>query len=224
MATAVLVPKTTRTFVDLHEDLGGIPLHRILIRPDLGGATEADVIELHDREGRLCELIDGVLVEKTLGIRESLLAIALAAVLRNFVAPRRLGIVTGADGAIRLNPGQVRIPDVSFFSGGRLPGGVVPKEPIPDLAPDLAIEVLSDSNTKAEMLRKRRDYFDAGVLLVWEVDPATRTVQIFEAPEQSTTLAIDDTLDGGAVLPGFVLPLRQLFEDLDYRDPARPAS
>ena len=67
--------------------------------------------------------------------------------------------------------GLVRIPDVAFTSWERLPGRRVPPEPIPELAPDLAVEVLSQSNTEAEMTRKRGEYFAAGVRLVWLVDP-----------------------------------------------------
>ena len=232
MATATLAPEKalapdaekTRSLADLVEQLGGVALARVHIRSDLGKATETDVIAIHAREGRLCELVDGVLVEKAMGLRESLLACALIGALRAFVIPRRLGLITGEAGTMRLFPGQIRIPDVAFASWRRLPGGVVPMEPIPDLVPDLVIEVLSDSNTKAEMARKRRDYFGSGVLLVWEVDPPTRTIAVFDSPEHSSTLTIDDALDGGEILPGFVLPLRELFEELDIGGPARPAS
>ena len=70
-----------------------------------------------------------------------------------------------------------------FHSWNRLPGRESPKEPIPDLAPDLAVEVLSEGNTKAEMTRKVREYFDAGVILVWLIDPRKRTAQVFEYRE-----------------------------------------
>jgi len=224
MAAATIAPDTTRTLAELVDDLGGIPLHRILMRPHPGEATEADVIAIQERENRLCELIDGVLVEKTMGLRESCLAAVLIGLLRAFVAPRQLGIVTAPDGAMRLFPGQVRIPDVAFVSGKRLPGGRMPREPIPDLVPDLAIEVLSESNSKAEMARKRVDYFGSGVLAVWEVDPESRTVAVFDSPDRFTTLNVADTLEGAPVLPGFLLPIRDLFGELDFQDPATPAS
>ena len=178
-----------------------------------GTATEADVERIHAKEKRLYELIDGVLVEKGMGYPESLLAVAIAAALRNWVVARRLGLVSGADGMMRLFPGLVRIPDVAFVSRERLPGGRVPEEPIPSIAPDLAVEVLSESNTKREMARKCNEYFDAGVRLVWIVDPKTSTVAVFTGPEEFKVLNQDQTLDGGEVLPGFTLSLRELFAD-----------
>jgi Uma2 family endonuclease len=116
---------------------------------------------------------------------------------------------------MRLAPGLVRIPEVSFISWDRFPNRRLPDEPIPDLAPDLAVEVLSPSNTREEMRRKLHDYFTAGSRLVWFVDPAARTVTVYTSPDQSMVLRPDQTLDGGPVLPGFSLPLSQLFAELD---------
>ena len=135
--------------------------------------------------------------------------------LRAFVVPRNLGLVSGADGMMRLFPGLVRIPDVAFVSWDRVPGGRIPADPIADFAPDLAVEVLSRWNTKAEMARKRREYFAAGVRLVWVVDPELRIVTVFTGPEQWTSLAESETLEGGDLLPGFQLPLSALFAELD---------
>ncbi len=213
--TTVQTPPTVRTLADLLERLGGIAPGRILIRPAPGTATEADVLEVGRREHRLCELVDGVLVEKAMGLRESILAGAILAWLRGFVIPRNLGVVSGADGTMRLMPGLVRIPDVAFLSWGRLPGRRLPDEPIPDLAPDLAVEVLSAGNTPGEMARKCGEYFAAGARLVWLVDPESRTVAVHTAPDRSTLLSADRALDGGAVLPGFALPLPDLFAELD---------
>jgi Uma2 family endonuclease len=75
--------------------------------------------------------------------------------------------------------------------------------------------VLSESNTEAEMTRKRQEYFSAGVRLVWMVDPDARTVTVYTAPDQSIVLGEADTLTGDPVLPGFTLPLRDLFAELD---------
>jgi Uma2 family endonuclease len=86
---------------------------------------------------------------------------------------------------------------------------------VPQLAPDLAVEVLSPSNTRAEMARKRGEYFRAGVRLVWEIDPRKRGVRVYTAADQFTDLSAGDALDGGTVLPGFTLPLADLFAELD---------
>jgi len=215
MITAATLAPPTWTAADLVDRFGPIPLHRICFDPFPGTATEQDVIDFEERENRLFELVDGILVEKTMGIRESILAVVLSTALRNYLTGKQLGTVTAPDGTMRLAPGLVRIPDVAFISWDRFPNRQVQATPIPDLAPDLAVEVLSPSNTAAEMRRKLHDYFTAGCPLVWFVDPETRTATIYTAADQSTTLEESQALEGGAVLPGFVLPLRQLFAELD---------
>ncbi|WP_435007334.1 Uma2 family endonuclease [Tundrisphaera lichenicola] len=214
MATATSV-EAIETVEDLLETLGGIDPKRVRIKPVLGTATEADLIAVNARKQGICELVDGVLVEKAMGFTESVLAGVILAILRGFIVPRNLGLVSGADGMLRLFPGLVREPDVSYISWERIPGGKFPSEPIGGFAPDLAVEVLSVSNTRAEMARKRREYFEAGVRLVWEVDPRARTVAAYASPEQFTLLDAAQTLDGGEVLPGFALPLSKLFAELD---------
>lgn len=215
MTTLLTSSPEIRTIGDLLERLGDIPPQRVRLHPAPGQATVADVVAIDAHEDRLCELIDGVLVEKPMGYRESLLAVAIATALRAFVVPRKLGLVSGADGMMQLFSGQVRIPDVAYVSRERLPGGRVPADPVPHLVPDLAVEVLSESNTRAEMERKRREYFEAGVRLLWLVDLDARVVTVFTGPEESFTLDQTQTLDGGAVLPGFTLPLAGLFAELD---------
>src|SRR5206468_3137285 len=116
---------------------------------------------------RLAELVDGVLVEKAMGFIQSSLACVLIQLLRNFLDQYPLGIVGGPDGMMRLAPGMVRMPDVSVVYWDRFPGRRVTHEPVPRIAPDLAVEILSESNTKAEMDRKLREYFAAGARLVW---------------------------------------------------------
>ncbi len=150
--------------------------------------------------------------------RESLLAGLLVTLLNGFVRPRNLGLVTGADGMVRLFPGLVRIPDVAFASWARIPNGRVPTEPIPHLVPDLAVEVLSKSNTAAEMARKCGEYFAAGVRMVWLIDPESRTVTVYTAPDQSTVLDETQMLDGSPILPGYTLSVRELFAELDRHD------
>ena len=200
------------TLVDVLEMFGPIPAYRIRNEPHPGQATEQDVIELSLREDRLYELVDGVLVQKMMGFYESYLALRLGKLLSIFVDDNDLGIVVGADAMMRLALGLVRIPDVSFVSWDRLPEREVPRDPIVNLAPDLAIEVLSKGNTKQEMARKLEDYFSAGVRLVWYVDPKTESVQCYTSPTISTPVKAPEALEGGAVLPGFTLPLDALFK------------
>lgn len=151
------------TLADLAARFGPMPFRRIRQVPPPGTATEVDVEAIYAAEERLCELVDGILVEKAVGYPESYLAAWIIACLSNFVRPRRLGLVAGEAGMFRLNPGLVRIPDISFISAGRLPDRKIPHAAICPIVPDLAIEVLSPSNTNEEMEQKLDDYFAAGV-------------------------------------------------------------
>jgi Uma2 family endonuclease len=209
MATADL-PRDA-TLADLLDRIGDVPPARIRLDPPPGRATERDLIRLQGRTDRLYELVEGVLVEKTMGMQESFLGAEVIYFLRSHLREHDIGMVLGADGTVRLMPGLVRIPDVCFTSWDRLPSREVPRKPISDLVPDLAVEVLSPSNTRKEMALKLKEYFLAGVRLVWYVDPDQRSVTVFTAPDQSVALTEDQPLVGGAVLPGFVLPLRELF-------------
>jgi Uma2 family endonuclease len=202
------------TVGDLLDRLGNVPPGRVRYYPLPGTATESDVIDIEARENRLCELVDGVLVEKAMGFNESYVALLIATALNNFVVPKNLGIVTGEAGMMRLFPGLVRIPDVAFVSRGRLPGGRLSTDPIPSLVPDLAVEVISESNTVNEMTRKRGEYFKAGVALLWFVDPKRRTVSVYTDPENQHVLNEAQTLAGEPVLPGFTLEIKSLFTEL----------
>jgi len=212
-------PPTWTTMADLLLHLGEIPPDRVRLEPVPGTATEKDVLRVMDQEDRLCELVDGVLVEKAMGFLESGVAIRLGRFLDAFAEDHDLGIVVGADGTVRLMRGLVRIPDVAFVSYRQLPERCFPEQAIPDLAPDLAVEVLSDSNTPAEIQRKLKEYFLAGVRLVWVIDPDRRTAQVYTAPDRRRDLAADGVLEGEDVLPGFRLPPPQLFARLKPLDP-----
>jgi Uma2 family endonuclease len=181
------------------------------LQPFPGQATEQDILTIREREGRICELIDGILVEKPMATFESRLAIILAYFIELFLENHDLGAVLGEAGLLRLFPGRVRAPDVSFISWKRMPNREFPDEPIASLAPDLAVEILSESNTADEMREKVQEYFQAGGKLVWLVDPNARTVRVYTSPRRSVLLTEDDTLDGRKVLPGFSLSVRQWF-------------
>jgi Uma2 family endonuclease len=175
------------------------------------------LIEATRRYGRLYELVDGVLVEKVMAYRESLFALFLARILLEFVEPRNLGLVSGADGTMKLFGGLVRVPDVAFASWDRIPGRMIPREPVPLLTPDLVVEVLSDSNTPAEMERKRSEYFASTVRLIWEFDLELRVVTVYTPDGRITKLDSSRRLEGGDVLPGLSLALADLFSKLDQR-------
>lgn len=211
---AVRPPTMTkpRTAKDLLRDLGDIDPGRVRLDPPPGTATIADLLK---HENDHCELIDGTLVEKAVGNEESFFASSFGRLLNNFVTDGNLGWMTGEAGFYEFTDGQVRGPDLAFVSWDRSPGRRRSTDPIPLLSPDLVVEVLSPGNTRAEMERKRGEYFRAGVRLVWEVDPRARTVRVYDAADRFTDLSAADTLSGDPVLPGFALPLAQLFAELD---------
>ena len=214
MASVLEAPKQTELTVgDLYDRFGRIPLWRIVFEPPPGMATFDDLLAFYHRTGRFCELIDGILVEKDVSYRASRIAAALIGLIQPFVKAKNLGLVTGEQGFMRLTGGRVRGPDVAFVAWDRLPDGREPREPVPDLAPTLAIEVISPGNTKREMDDKLADYFRAGVELVWYVYPDRKQVEVFSDPESKTVLGQGDVLDGGAVLPGFSLLLAELFAE-----------
>ena len=196
-------------------DLGNIPTSRVRSIPAPGTATIEDVIRLNESEGRLFELVDGTLVEKAMGWQESLLAGVIMQKLNNYLDQHRIGVATGPDGMTRLFSDTVRGPDVAFVAWSRLPDGRIPTDPIPDLVPNFVIEVLSISNTYSEMSRKRREYFHAGVELLWMVDHRSRTVTVFRSPQDALIVAEGQTLDGGKVLPGWQVDVAELFSRLD---------
>lgn len=209
---------------DLLRRLGDVPPERVRMRPYPGTATEADVIAIEAKENRLFELIDGTLVEKGMGYTESRWAVLLGYFLQDFLERHDLGIIAGADGMLRIQFRRVRIPDVSFIAWGRIPDPSVLDKPIPDIVPDLAVEIFSPSNTRAEMAMKLREYFAAGVRLVWYVDPPSRTAKAYTSPETWTDIGPEDTIDGGDVLPGFRLSMKDWFERAERRGPgANPA-
>ena len=196
-------------------DLGNVPACRVRFVPAPGTATIEDVIRLSEAEGRLFELVDGTLVEKAMGWQESLLAGVIMQWLNNYLDQHRIGVATGPDGMTRLFSDTVRGPDVAFVAWTRLPDGRIPTAPIPDLVPNFVIEVLSVSNTYSEMSRKRREYFHAGVELLWMVDHRSRTITVFRSPQEALVVAEGQTLDGGKVLPGWQVDVAELFSRLE---------
>ncbi len=211
------------TLADVLHALGDVPPDRVLWNPRPGTATEADQLLYLNRHRRLVELIDGTLVEKPMGARESFLAMTLGMHLLQFVRAGRLGVVGGADCLMRIVDGRNRLPDVCYTSWGRLPSDDAHLQPVADFSPDLAVEVLSDNNTADEIDTKIRDYFRGGTLLVWVIDQDDRTATVYTAADTFVTLTDADTLDGGAVLPGFALPLADLFNEPQLNPrPARP--
>ncbi|MCG8587522.1 MAG: Uma2 family endonuclease, partial [Pirellulales bacterium] len=155
-ANASVLP-TDWSLAQLQAHLGGIAAARIRMFPPPGLATVEDVVK-NESSDLNCELIDGVLVEKDMGYYESIVAAVIIRLLGNFADENDLGVVGGADGTLRILPDQVRMPDVWFISWDKFPDHKLPRDAVPAITPDLAIEVLSERNTVQEMDRKLRDY------------------------------------------------------------------
>ena len=203
-------------FAEWWHSTGDVPLERIVTDPPPGTATEQDLLRMVGCEDRFVELIDGTLVEKPVGWMESRIAMVLAIALGNFINPRKLGYLAGAEGMLRMKSGRIRLPDICFVSAADVPPGTPPNQPVPTLPPTLAVEIISETNTAAEMRQKAKEYFESGSRLVWMVYPKTRTVAVFEQlQEQPTrTLTEADVLDGGSVLPGFSIAVTEIFQPL----------
>lgn len=127
-----------------------------------------------------------------------------------FVEAHGLGEIGPEAGFILFrNPDTILGPDLAFVRADRLPP--LSEEGFFEGPPDLAIEVLSPSNTPVQIADKVALYLEAGTRLVWVVDPPQRTVTVHAPGLTPRTLRVGDTLDGGDVLPGFALPLAELF-------------
>ena len=199
------------TPAELRDRFGAIPPGRVVTVPAPGTATVADWEAANRRGDGLYELIDATLVRKAVSDLSSWLGTKLARLLGNFAEDRGLGYVHGADGFFDL-PDGLRAPDASFTRLADRPHGLRERG-YSDVPPALVAEALSPGNTRREMALKRRIYFSVGVDLVWEADPLARTVTVWTAPDESAALiaGAGDVLTGGSVLPGFSVPLADLF-------------
>jgi Uma2 family endonuclease len=198
-----------RSFADLHARLGGVPLERIRMNPPPGTATERD---LERAPKPVCELIDGVLVEKAMGNSESALGLVIGSLLLTHVQATDAGIVLGEAGHLRLGAWQLRAPDATYIPWSAFPNGEPPEdEAYWSVPPGLVVEVLSPGNTVAEIERKLAELFAAGCKLAWVLDPRAKAAKVYTSAKKFKELDETGTLDGGKVLPGFSLKLADLF-------------
>lgn len=158
---------------------------------------------------RRVELVDGVLVEKPMpSFTPSQIAVLIAYFLVDYLRRNPLGYVTGEQGGYRLDDHTVLIPDVGYIRKQRLPTTPEREVPVP---PDLAVEVMSPSDSKRALRQKAERYLAAGVAMVWLVFPETRQVEVYTPHNDVRELGINDSLDGGDLLPNFALAIRALF-------------
>ncbi len=160
------------------------------------------------------ELVDGKLVEVSpAGMIHTLIVGRIYRFLADHADENNAGlvIVDGLGFVLSREPDTLRVPDISFISRERLPEDG-PTWSYTDVVPDLVIEVISPGNSAAELRRRTRDYLAAGVRLIWVAWPEERSVSVYAGSRTPTELIAEETLDGGDVLPGFVIPVADLFD------------
>jgi Uma2 family endonuclease len=173
--------------------------------------TPEELLEMPD--GHHYELIDGELVERNMGAESSRIAQLINQRTGAFADTHHLGLVWGPDCGYQIfsdDPDRVRYPDGSFIASGRLPGDEPPRGHV-RIAPDLALEVVSPNDLAWKVDEKVQDYLDAGVHLVWVVFPDTRAVFVYRADADVKRLTPQDHLSGEDILPGFSVPVAELF-------------
>ena len=179
-----------------------------------GNRPIVSVTEAINRD-MLYELVDGQVVEKTMDASEVGIANLLVQFLGSFVLSQRLGRAF-SEMLFRIDQAKdlQRRPDVAFVSVARWPlRKRVHEGAAWDLVPDLAIEVVSPSNTANEMNGKIHEYFEAGVARVWMIYPSRQEIYVYTSPTDIQVVQLGQDLDGGELIPGFRLPLAALFLD-----------
>jgi Uma2 family endonuclease len=164
-----------------------------------------------DMNGR--EFVDGRVQEKAMGLEASWVQGNLQARLAVWSGFGRLGFVCDSEGLYHCfphSPEQVRRPDVSFIRRGRLPGDILPKGACP-IPPDFLAEVVSPNEKATDLLAKVRDFRRVGVPLIWVISPDHRTVTVYCDGREDGERTAADELVGDPVLPGFRLPVADLF-------------
>jgi Uma2 family endonuclease len=166
--------------------------------------TADDLLHIPDKHA---ELVRGVLVvREPPGLRHGRVAVNLCRRLGDHVDAHELGRVYVESGfKLASGPDTVRGPDIAFISQTRLPQ----PEPrgYPDLAPDLAVEILSPTDRPGEVLGRVADLLAAGTKLLWVIDPDRRLARIYRADGSEDVVSAEQALDGEAVVPGFICPL-----------------
>ncbi|MBW3660947.1 MAG: Uma2 family endonuclease [Gemmatimonadetes bacterium] len=189
--------------------------------PDVGTTERTYTIEeyerLPDEDGYRTELVEGKLVREQLpGPEHGWSTLKLAARILQHVEANHLGLALAETGFVLADdPPTIRGPDIAFIARENLPEGGLPRG-YWRIPPDLAVEIVSPSNTRAEIREKVLEYLAAGARLVWVVEPRTRSVTVYRSRTDVRVLKAPETLGGGDLLPGFALPLAELFASPEF--------
>ncbi len=177
--------------------------------------TDEELLAL-PKDGYKRELLQGEIILSPAGYRhECIVAVLLSAMLPH-ATKHRLGVVCGSGLGCWMTSGNLLSPDVSFIAKSRLATTAVEREKYLRGSPDLVVEVLSPWDRSTRLHEKLADYFSSGTRLIWIINPSERNAVVYRTPEADRLLRVTDTLDGEDVLPGFRLPLAELFAELSF--------
>jgi Uma2 family endonuclease len=177
--------------------------------------TDEELMAL-PKDGYKRELLQGDIILSPGGAEHGLICARVAFELQQYACRQKLGAVFDSSTGFRLTPDDLLSPDAAFVTGARMlalpriPRGFFPG------APDLVVEVLSPSDTPDRMHEKLSLYFAHGCRLAWVINPRERNALVYRTPEADRLLRVTDALDGEDVLPGFRLPLAELFSELSF--------
>ena len=172
-------------------------------------ATIADLLKMPD-DGYKHELVDGQIVVSPAGFRHSEIAARIAFIVATYLENSPIGKVYSADVGVLFPNGNLRSPDVTFVRNEKLPDGISP-EGFGEVIPDLAVEVLSPGDSMRHVAQKIGEFLEMGVPLVWLVDPKRESVTVYRSLSDTEQCGMDDTIDGGTVLPGFSSRVSRFF-------------
>lgn len=179
--------------------------------------TDESFMALPD-DGHHYEIVSGELIDMgNSGALHGYVCSLLLSALMSYVLPKKLGVILDSSTAFKMKSGNKRSPDISFFAKERLRGMIELPSGFLEGAPDLAVEVLSPGNTIEEIDEKIVEYFENDARLVWVISPSQNYVLVYRsAQEPDRLLKSADSLVGEDVVPGFTLPVADLFQKLSF--------
>ena len=178
--------------------------------------TEAE-LEARPEDGYIHEVVNGELVMSPKNNwQHGDICAQLLTALRSFADQHKLGAVWDSSTGFWMENLNCRAPDISFLAKARLRGLKRREARFFQGAPDLAVEILSPSNTRRDVDERLRDYFSSGAKLAWVIDPERELVEICHSPTERRLLGPGGSLDGEDLLPGFQYPVAELFKEWEW--------